>query len=562
VWISFKRKEFSMEDEIKRAITARVLLSFLILFIALVAMGALNLSSTFEQLEKNVQEQCDILSEFTVSQLLINNASAVQLNLENINRENKLIRFDWIQQGSPPVENKMTWKFPFEWVDYCAIKAKENRNFGYFKVSGSLIYNYEILYVFLMRMTLACVLMFTIFLLLYPLGRRIPQQIFVNPIMELLNLLKRGWKNPSELNDSKMPVEICEIKSKLIQLLKDAESHSHEVAFAQIAAKVAHDIRSPLAALNMLLKKNVAVLPEEEQGIMRCSIERINTIADNLLDSKKEKDLGEIVVSSKTKPELAAVLVKNIVSEKRTQYADCAIQFQLNVNEDASSVFVDVNASELNRALSNLMNNSVEAIEDKGIITLNLLISGQSLLFILEDTGIGMHPEQLSKILEKNISFGKEHGSGIGLSSAIQTIQSSGGVFSIESTFGKGTCVEFELPIVPARFLCDAPDFIFIDDSTYLTDAWQAQASLNSQKLLVFNSVEDVEHYIHLFSHETPLYIDSDLNGAIKGEDLAKTLYEKGFVTIYLCTGRDESDFPEMPWIKKIVGKEYPDFFL
>lgn len=555
----FKRKEFSMEDEIKRAISVRILLSFSIIILAAFIIGSLNVFSTLKQVEKNVHAQCNILTEFTVSQLLINNASAVQLNLKNINRENKFIHFKWVEKGVPnQPSHKIMWKFPFSWVEYCPIKAKENQSFGYFEVTGSLTYSYEMLSTFLMRVALGCCFIFTIFLLLYPLGKRIPQQIFVEPILEVLTLLKRGWKNSTVLDEHVMPVEIREINTKLIQLLKDAESHSHEMAFAQIAAKVAHDIRSPLAALNMLLTKNIAVLPEKELSIMKNAIDRINTIADNLLESRKNNNKVE-AIDAVTKPELAAILLKNIVSEKQIQYEERDIQFEVNISKETSGLFIDVNASELTRALSNLLNNAVEALENKGKIVLDLSAAEEWLVLIIADTGKGMTPEQLSEILSKKISVGKEHGSGIGLSSAIETIQSSGGTFSIDSIYGKGTTITIRLPIVPPRFVCDTPDFIFIDDSRYLTDAWQAQASLKGKKLVVFNSIEDAERYIHLFPKTTPIYIDSELGGNIKGEDLAKSLYNKGFSTLYLCTGRDELEFPAMSWIKKIVGKEYPN---
>lgn len=691
----FKKKNISMEDEIKRVITARILLSFFILFTALILLSVLNVTSTFRQLEKNVEEQCAILSEFTIGQLLINNESAIQLNIDNINRENNLIHFEWVRKGKPPLQNKMTWILPFSWVDYCPIQSKEGEYFGYFKVSGSLIYNYDMLSAFLIKMALVLCFIFTIFLLLYPLGKRIPEEIFVKPIMDLLNLLKSGKKEQSVSDESKIPVEIQEIKLKLTQMLKEAESHSHEVAFGQIAAKVAHDIRSPLAALNMLLKKNVASLPEEERNIIRSATQRINDIANNLLNQKKEKDLGKTSFSKKTAPELAAILLENIVSEKRAQYSERDIQFQLNIDENVHGVFVDVNANELSRALSNLINNSVEAIpenrKEKGKVVLGLTVtSNQTVLFSVMDNGIGMHPEQLAQILEKSVSVGKENGSGIGLSSAIQSIESWNGIFSIKSQFGTGTQVDFALPIavhpewfapilplqegstivfldddevihqiwqkrlsetkdkkqkdfhrvhcyraeellkwyqenpllrekalflvdyeligssstgsdivkqlnianhalmvtsryddanvrlecqqlgikfipknfavhIPIYIFSSEPDFIFVDDSVYLTDAWKAQAELHGKKVVIFNTVNEVNTYIEYFPHNTPLYIDSNLGEDIKGEILAKSLHEKGFQTIYLCTGMDDTEFPDMPWIKKIIGKEYPE---
>lgn len=702
----FKQKRsLSLEAEIKRVISVRILLSFCILLVAVVVVGALNISSTLHQLEKNVKEECAFLSDFTIGQVLIDNEAAVQLNLDNVNQENTRLHFEWIKDGAPLEANKMTWVFPFSWVDYCPIRSKDNSSFGYFKVSGSSVYNSDMISEFLVKMSLVLGFVLIIFLLLYPLGKRIPERIFVRPIMDLLNLLKSGWKDQPVSDQQKMPIEIQEIHEKLIGLLKDAEQHSHDRAFTQIAAKVAHDIRSPLAALNMVLKKNAAVLPGEERRIIQSATQRINDIANNLLTQKKgqplnsDSDQQDTRLMNPIQPEMAADLLENIMSEKRAQYSDRKIQLECHIDSDLYGVFILVNAEEFFRALSNLINNSMEAMRDDGLVSVVLSRTDKKsaalkeVLFSVIDTGAGIAPEQLDDILKNSVSIGKEQGSGIGLSSAIQSIESWKGHFSMQSELGKGTRIDFSVPVVkcpswfashiwlpevctvvildddesihqmwhkrlhevydtPGRilnildfytseklldwfkaanlesassreyaFLFDyelvgssytgldiiqtlnltdkaalitgqyhdkalqnqcqklgiklfaktfamhigltvvesQPDFIFIDDSVYLTDAWKMQASLYHKKLVVFNTVDAVNQAIHYFPTETPIYIDSNLEHHIKGEALAKTLYEQGFLTLYLCTGMDDSEFPEMPWIKAIVGKEYPE---
>jgi len=54
----------------------------------------------------------------------------------------------------------------------------------------------------------------------------------------------------------------------------------------------------------------------------------------------------------------------------------------------------------------------------------------------------------------------------------------------------------------------------------------------------------------------TPIYIDSNLGNGLRGELIAKDLYEMGFHEIYLATGYPADDFEPMEWIKGIVGKE------
>lgn len=575
----FSKKNDSLANEIKRVITLRILFTLGILFLAILVLAVVNVSSSFSQTKKSVEAQCFILSEFTISQALIDNESAIQLNLDSINSDNKYIHFDWIKDKKSPPADQVSWKFPFSWTDYCPITSTEGENFGYFKVSGSILYDNSIVSSSIMRVGLIFSFGFIIFLLLYPLGNKIPDRLFIKPVMDLLNLLNTGWKEEnkpekreeSELNtnrDNQVPVEILEIKSKVIQMLKEAEIHSHEMAFGQIAAKVAHDIRSPLAALNILLKKNAASLPESELNIIQNATQRINDIANNLLTQKRVNKLTSEPSTADPsneniacKPELIPLLLENIILEKRAQYSDLAVQFELNIaKSQLETIFVNLVADEFNRALSNLINNAVEAITGKGKVTLELSKQSDNFMCLsIVDTGKGMHSEQLEKVLMNGISVGKENGSGIGLSSAIQSIESWGGVFSMTSEFGKGTSVELKLPMTKTpKFYQKNPDLIFIDDSVYLTDAWKAQATLNGKKMSVFNTVNELRHYIHYFSKETPLYIDSNLGTAIKGEILAKELYEMGFTTIYLCTGMDDCEFSDMPWIKKIIGKEYP----
>ncbi|MBI5139339.1 hypothetical protein HZA26_01880 [Candidatus Nomurabacteria bacterium] len=55
----------------------------------------------------------------------------------------------------------------------------------------------------------------------------------------------------------------------------------------EITAQVAHDIRSPLAALNVI-EKDLACLPEEVRIILRGAINRIRDIANGLLQKNRE----------------------------------------------------------------------------------------------------------------------------------------------------------------------------------------------------------------------------------------------------------------------------------
>ncbi|MBU0507156.1 hypothetical protein KJ708_14305, partial [bacterium] len=103
-------------------------------------------------------------------------------------------------------------------------------------------------------------------------------------------------------------------------------------------------------------------------------------------------------------------------------------------------------------------------------------------------------------------------------------------------------------------------DAILIDDDPLIHASWKTVAKICKKNVAFYKTPEEFLCEIDLFDTSTPLYIDSNLKDEVKGEIIAKDLFEKGFKEIYLATGSHPSEFPEMPWIKEIVAKNAPFF--
>jgi len=323
---------------------------------------------------------------------------------------------------------------------------------------------------------------------------------------------------------------------------------------------VMHDMRSPLTTVKILLKQ--AILPEAQKKAAEHALDRLYGMTDEVLAMycKKRKHFNG--TQATTQPESIIQLLEDIIREKQIQYNQSAIQFKLRVQELASNAWVNLNAGKFERCMSNLINNAVEAMAENGTVYISVGVDNEEKLLIsIQDEGKGISRKNLKKILTKGGSFGKAQGSGIGLPSAMQLIQSSGGCLWIESVEGKGTTVFLNLPVWHRKTVETTetqPDFIYIDDDNQLTEAWEVMARKQGKKLVVIHSVEEVNRHIGRFHKDVPIYIDSNLGGEIKGEVLAKQLFDKGFTQLYLATGYDEFYFSPMPWIKKIVSKDYP----
>ena len=247
------------------------------------------------------------------------------------------------------------------------------------------------------------------------------------------------------MDDIKNTYEINEIKNKLIDLLESNKKKLEQIALGELATQVAHDIRSPLATLQMV-SRNMQFTHENHRIMVRSVIQRITDIANNLLIQYKTINHSE--TSDETiliTPELIAPLVDSIVSEKRIQHVGTNITLIENITDKSNAVFARVELDKFKRALSNLINNAFEASDNTAIVRVNLDKKENMLILTIVDTGCGISAEMLPEVL-KGRSIGKSTGTGLGLTTTVQLTWSWSGRFSIQSQIGKGTTIEIFLP--------------------------------------------------------------------------------------------------------------------
>lgn len=101
-------------------------------------------------------------------------------------------------------------------------------------------------------------------------------------------------------------------------------------------------------------------------------------------------------------------------------------------------------------------------------------------------------------------------------------------------------------------------DAVLIDDDPLVYSMWEFSAINNDKCLKIFANPDDFFPLCFQISYHTPIYIDSNLGKGLKGEFVAKEIYDKGFTSLYLTTGMNQKEFITMPWIKAILGKAPP----
>ncbi len=325
-----------------------------------------------------------------------------------------------------------------------------------------------------------------IFWLLIRVRKRFEAEI-LNPISEGLNAdIPLGVK------------ELEELRFKIVERARLEREKAHLAAMFDLSAQVAHDIRSPLVALDAALN-HTEQLPEKQRVIVRHAVNRIRDIANNLLEKNRLQAGTAAAATAAGEPpsvHLLSSLIDPVITEKRLSFeSNPGINIDFKLPSEAYGLFASIQPVEFRRMLSNLVNNSVEALGVKGAVEVRLAHEDKTIVLTVSDNGKGIPPEILAKLGQRGETHGKSGGSGLGLFHARTTAESWGGGLTIASTPGKGTTVTVRLPqaqptagFVAALKLAPGRPVIVLDDDLSIHELWRGRFETARVKE---NNIED-----------------------------------------------------------------------
>lgn len=302
------------------------------------------------------------------------------------------------------------------------------------------------------------VLALVVLIVLYFAGRVITGQL-----RTILNACSEDDEQTSSSGKGLIISEFEFLRKQMATHMAAARVNAETRAAGEIARQVKHDIRSPLAALNMLVK-SLGTISEDRRAELFTAIQRINDIANDLTQKRQDFHQGRIkkveTLPSYFRPENVGELVEALVAEKELRFKDRdGVYFDLNVDLDGDIVFANICSAKFKRSLSNVLDNSVEAISGGGSVSIKVSQTNDSVLVSVIDTGSGIPPELLSRLGEQGMTFNKSGGTGLGLYYAVKTINEFKGNLTVNSDGISGTSVLLEIPKcrVPESFLSAKP---------------------------------------------------------------------------------------------------------
>jgi signal transduction histidine kinase len=322
----------------------------------------------------------------------------------------------------------------------------------------------------------------------------------VRPLSKLRESMNRfamdGGQNLVTPPGDSAPTELVELYDGYNSLLQRIREYSElEVKRAEsdatlrIAAQVAHDIRSPLAALRTAIS-SINALPDESRNLIRLAVDRIHDIANNLIQKNQTQLSQSPPTDSQTASnELVVILIEEIMSEKRAEFGAAPhVHLEFNPPPESYGLFAHLQVGAFKRVLSNLINNAAEAIptgkpkgpETSGRIQVELVARLSMIEIRIRDNGKGIPQPILPQLATRGFTYEKDGGTGLGLYHAQQTLQNWGGELTIESEVGQGTCVTVTVPkaasphwFLPNIHLASGQTVVIADDDPSIHQLWQ-----------------------------------------------------------------------------------------
>lgn len=379
--------------------------------------------------------------------------------------------------------------------------------------------------------------------------------ILSKPFLEIRQIVEKFNQGSYSNIASEFQTNIEEFKELEMFLLNSlklkSETFNRESEFAKKVRQVAHDIRSPLLALEVISRNTP--LNDKRSKLLVESISHVKEISNTFLSKYKEHGENEEETSVSEIVEIFPLILE-VVNSQRITTDKNKVSISINSSETEKSVRANINPILFKRVISNLINNAKESIKHTGNINIDLKLLENSIRVIIKDDGCGMSADIMSNIFEEGFTYGKKQGTGLGLYFVVRCIESWGGDLDVSSKVGEGTTFRFILP--ESRSF--KRSIILLDDSMSVTMSWELEAEKKGVDIKTFNEIDGFMSHVKKCRKEVEIYVDSDLNSYISGEALLKELDGLGFKNIFLETGSDANDYKHVTWVKSVVGKKPP----
>ena len=222
------------------------------------------------------------------------------------------------------------------------------------------------------------------------------------------------------------------------RIQKQLEKDRYLAGLGQAAATIVHDLKNPLITILGFARRLQAGKGNPGSGLQTIvdSASQMENIVTDVLNFAKPVHL-------ETKEEDVRGIVEQATAWCKAKAE--AARVSLSSELPADPVMISVDGLRLQRALTNLITNAIEASPEGREVRLTLKTDQEKPVIMIKDQGVGMDRETLENIFIPFFSK-KAQGTGLGMAIAKKVVEAHGGQIFIHSQPERGTEVRIELP--------------------------------------------------------------------------------------------------------------------
>ncbi|WP_217594269.1 HAMP domain-containing sensor histidine kinase [Cohnella sp. GbtcB17] len=221
----------------------------------------------------------------------------------------------------------------------------------------------------------------------------------------------------------------------------------------EFVTNVSHEIQSPLTSIAGFAKalKDMNAIAEDERAqyldIILAESGRLSRLSDHLLKlASLDSDRHPLVYATYRLDEQ----IRQVVVHCEPLWSEKNIAVDLDLPQAAA---ITADRDQLDQVWTNLLGNSIKFTPAGGFVHFRVHTRMDGYTVTLTDSGIGIAPEQLSRVFERfyktDRSRSRSGGSGLGLAIVSKIVALHQGDIRIESNVGQGTTIIVDLPAVP-----------------------------------------------------------------------------------------------------------------